>query len=208
MATSKTEQTQSVLDSMVAAFGAAKTGTAAKAGLTPVGVEPGGPLDRKTTAPFPYDDMQTTKTAIITALKGLADIRQELHHVEGGLIALGAAFGIVPSIPGLVTQKIEPRYAGTDPVADSTVEGGEDPDFAEAFAAKAAAAQAAVFADAPPAPKFNPLVDPKPTDAEGPGWTCPVHDETPKQLISRKKRHYRACSVEGCPEFEKEGDAQ
>lgn len=75
----------------------------------------------------------------------------------------------------------EAKAATFTRVADSTVEGGEDPEQPSGAAVALAEDQGVDIV----------------------GWLCPVHDKGVDKISTRRQRKYRKCPVEGCPEFEK-----
>lgn len=203
------EGTQSALDEMVAGI----RGRKVDAVLTPVGTEKNGPLDgRHPQAPFPFDDADMIRGAIRDGYKALADLKYQIDFIGTGLVTLATIYGMTDE-QRLDAQKHadtlvaatnhlaeQTQVAAAKVVADSTVEGGEDPDFATEFAAKAKAAQDATF---------KPFEEPKPETVEGDaaadGWQCTEHGtEHLTVLTSRKGRKYRACNAPDCKQFEKE----
>lgn len=184
------EGTQSVLDEMVLGAHAPKV----EASLTPVGTEKGGPLDGRHETVFPFDDPQTVRAAIKQGLELMSKMQVELKHVGDGLIALAALYGLSEDAPAPVVRKADERHAGTDIASQAK--------FEAAMAAKAEAAQAATFTDAPA--EFKPFAEPAPEAAVGDGWECTEHgSESLVVLTSRKGRKYRACTASDCAQFEK-----
>lgn len=172
--------TQNVLDEMVAGITGAKSDKATK--LTPVGSERRLP---RTSSPFPNDDPQQVVE------QAVADLRRQIKHLTEAADALEReVLGREPSpVEEAGAVKAAEREADArHAVADSAVEGGEDPEpFSARLARLSAEAQASVFttrdAESDPAP---------------PSWQCPKHGlDKIVTLTSRKGRNYLACAVEG-----------
>lgn len=185
--------TQDVLDSMTMAFSAAKQGKAAQAGLTPVGVEPGGPM-------LPND------TGLYMSNESLRLHAVDLRKFADDAIKIADALDVLTGLSSIreqrtsVTEQVNAAKAA-EKAADEralvrTMERAtEGPTaFETDFAAKAAAAQAATFGDAPA------------ITAGDRSWRCPKHPNAPtKMLTSRKKRQYAACTKDDCQETERLG---
>lgn len=209
----KIKSTANVLEAMVAEVSTSKPQRGAR--LSPVGAEKliasipaaeprPNPIAGLLVA-FPYDDPQTMVQALVVAL-------DEVDHVRKGIIYLLAALGGEPGPTeepdpnaaikaaekqadvmaelrknGVVGRPILPAGADAARVADSIVDGGEDPgqaaEFAANFKAQQEAAQAATFKQA--------------------GWTCPDHDGF-VDTKSPKGREFRRCAqYPACKQFEK-----
>ena len=152
--------TQSVLDTMTAGIIGRKAERAAT--LTPVGME--------RAVPHAAEQGITLEQAE-RLLQDLDDANRAGRRAYENLIRTGQRFVAILS-------------GKPDTALDEAAVVG---DFPAEFAAKAAAAQAATFGDAPPLDE---------------GWSCSVHDQASlKELTSRKGRKYRACTL--CEEFEK-----
>lgn len=187
--------TQSVLDAMTAGIMGRKSKAAAK--LTPVvgEVQPihkispvADAYSGTAGAPWPFDDPQTTMTALKAA-------RQEVLHVMEGIDRLLAIYGVQLEPPTLPAQAQAEEQRARDRAADERVAAqaaAEPPEesFDERLSRLTAEAQKAVFA------KVTEAVTAAPVD----GWVCPEHGKF-QVLTSRRGRQYRACTT--CEEFER-----
>lgn len=164
-----TTGTQGALDAMVASVMARKEGAAST--LTPVGAEKPdawrGP--QHPVAPFPDDfPVEQFRVSIARARSDLAHIADSLTAMEQTIEAISPIGGPIDPVGAVAKETLE-RLSEADDAENST--------FAEDFARKQAAAQAATF-----------------------GWSCPTHKAF-TQKTSRKGRTYRACPH--CDDFER-----
>lgn len=166
-----------ILDLMAADAGGKKRDTAAKAGLTPVGIEPGGPLARAGIPDVP---------GVFLTNEALRDVALDLRTQAALLIAVADGLDQLTSLSSVREDKpavIVPATAERADIPPPTVS------FEEAYAAKSAAAQAATFGPAP--------------DRD---WRCPQHPSADRKVLtSRKNRQYSACTVVGCQQEERLG---
>jgi len=194
--------TQGVLDAMTKGIMDSKA--QANVRLTPVGAEREAEvaidtrplLDSPIAGPIPADFPWDYPLQNITST--LLKIRQQLNFLEEGCRAIEKAAGLReggPTIPVSVAQarldavkskeaESEARFqAQQAPARDlEKPELGEEEGFTEAFARKAADAQAQAFT--------------KPHTL----WTCSTHGLA-EEKVSPKGRHYLACPK--CTEFER-----
>lgn len=151
--------------------------------LTPVGVEPGGPLAGLRDAPFPYDGPEFILPAIDRAVK-------EVEFIMAGLNALRAAYGgAVPEPVATVEEAVKVKESEAD--------------------ARAAAIKVKLEGEAQKAAVFASHDEPveEPPAAVGSGWVCTEHgDKNIVELTSRANRKYRACKAAGCRQFQKPGE--
>lgn len=194
---------QSVLDEMTAGIRQQKTGVAKAAGLTPVGLEKGGPLDgAHPGAGFKYDDAQFTQQAVTEGLEVIATLERNVQFVREGLEALSLLYGARAAEPGALGSRV-------DSDAEAQRNRNREADIkAEAFKAKweeqKRAAQAAAFSPAPALTTLDVISPVTIVVQPGTGWECPKHGlEKVVGLTSRLERKYRACRVAGCQEFER-----
>lgn len=181
----------SVLQDMTKGITGQKAAKASK--LTPVAGETSTTIEQMAAALIP-----DVPGGVFLAAEAVHDIAKDLRAQAATLIAV--ADGLDKYKPDYLKEpeappkvgKVEARLAGSDPEPEVTpVE-----KFAEDFAAKAAAAQAAVFTSLD-----DGAAEDEPTPATG-GWVCPEHGAAVRELTSRKGRKYLACTL--CDEFEKE----
>jgi hypothetical protein len=179
--------------------------------LTPVGLErTPGPL-AGVTGPFPFDNPDMLRAALVTA-------RREAEFILKGIDALIAAFDSGEPLTPTTAADIEADRR----LADSTGVGATARQRAAADAARARVAVVPVepvIADEEPFPsRFERLS----ADAQSQAfagnyvpaaqevfagmlaeWVCPTHgNSTINNRVSRRGRKYRACTT--CGQFEKE----
>lgn len=216
----------SVLDQMAGGIVARKA-AAAKGTLTPVAgetqsIHTAGVLPNDLPGVFMSNEVLADAERTLRAkAQVLIEVADAIHVLTGDVFGLtdGAA------TPAKVAKSLE-RFEGTDPEPKAN----EPADFATAFAAKQAAAQAAVFT--PGTALANMVAPVDDTENEDPpetpavaaalaaaaagggpaevmeaamaagGWVCPTHGKT-KVKKSAKGREYNGCPVEPCGEYER-----
>ncbi len=181
---------QEVLDMMTTGISERKKAKAAT--LTPVGTEKGGPLDGEHRVAFPYDGADVIQQAIKQGLEEVGKAKYHLDFVGQGLLELAKLYGLpeTRTAPADEAKSAEAEQKQREHEADQR-------HFERQLAEKAAAAQAAVFADVPAEERPG-------TTAPVTKWVCPTHGaDKVKVLTSRKGRVYGACEVSGCSEFER-----
>lgn len=173
MPTPKTEAIQGAFDTMAAGIADRKADRATA--LTPVGIEGGGPLDA------------AEAKGMLILLHGVQDSLMMLMAITDRLektIVDASLAGKLPERKTVmnVTEAQRPPVI-IDEAGSATLD--EVKDFVQTFAAKAAAAQAAVFSDAP-------------SVREPDVWACPDHGtDNVVTLVSRKGRNYGSCTICG-----------
>lgn len=170
----------SILSSLTAEVMGEKT-KAAKATLTPVAGESTFPLEK---ALIPND------TGTFMSNEGLHTHAKNLRAFAAEAITIADGLDAILNEPSTeeakTPAKVDPRFAGSDPVETPAViieatkadiedatDDDEPADFGAAFAAKQAAAQAATF--------------------KAPGWVCLVHHKPGIEKKSAKGRDFIGC---------------
>lgn len=191
MTADRTADTAAVLDEMVAGIMGVKANKAAK--LTPVGTE----TAKMPSFPSDLPGAYMSKEGMKDAAEDLRRWATELLQIANGLdIYAGTDTRPQLSDPAYIAaeaQKAKEREA------DARVAAADPESLTARMARLQQEAQAAVGWIDLDAPTEEPAPErPKST------WLCPKHgDEDVRDRTSPKGRHYNACHVPNCKEFEK-----